>query len=150
MSRHWSHPTWNFLHTFAEKVSVDFYNKNVDICIKIVKEICNILPCPVCRYHATLYMKNISIRNYRDKESFKKMLYDFHNAVNIRLRKPKYPYILLDNYKGMNIISIMDVMCTRIREMNKTTMFETSLNKTDLSVLNNIQTSIHKYQRYFL
>ena len=151
MSRIWSHPTWTFFHTFAEKVSNEFYVKNHDICITIIKEICKILPCPVCRIHATNYMKRVSINSCPNKESFKKMLYDFHNIVNSRLRKPKYPPSLLDRYKRVNLLSVMNKMCEKIKVMYREHgMFKTSLTGADFTILDNIQRSIYKHKRYFI
>ena len=151
MSRVWSNPTWAFFHIFAEKVNNEFYLKNHDICIKIIKEICNILPCPICRIHATNYIKRINIKSCPNKESFKIMLYNFHNTVNVRLRKPKYPYHLLDKYKNLDLFSMLDNMCIKIKSMYREHgMFKMTLNKTDFSMLDNIQKSIYKYKRYFL
>ena len=76
MSKKWSHPTWAFFHTFGEKVDESFYNRNRDICLRIIKTICGLLPCPVCRVHAMRYMKRINVQHLPTKEHFKTMLFD--------------------------------------------------------------------------
>ena len=106
MSKKWSHPTWAFFHTFAEKVEESFYNRNRDICLQIIKTICNLLPCPICRVHATRYMQKINIQQLPTKEHFKNMLFNFHNDVNRRLRKSSFPKDRLILYKKRNIIHL--------------------------------------------
>ena len=44
MSKRWGEPTWYFFHTFIEKITEEFYNKNSEKCIKIYKTICFNLP----------------------------------------------------------------------------------------------------------
>ena len=150
MSKIWSNPTWAFFHTFAEKVDIAFYNRNRDICLKIVKTICGLLPCPVCRVHATRYMKRINIQQLQTKEDFKHMLFRFHNTINIRLRKPAFQKKNLGMYKKLNMIYLLNLMCEKIKSFYKTTVFRMSITDPDFAMLNNIQTSIYKYQRFFL
>ena len=149
MSKRWSHPTWAFFHTFGEKVEESFYNRNRDICLQIIKTICGLLPCPVCRVHATRYMKRINIQQLPTKEHFKNMLFNFHNDVNRRLRKSKFPKGRLVLYQKRNVIHLIDMMCKEIKSYYKTNMFHMSITSPDFTMLNNIQTSIHKYVRFF-
>ena len=149
MSKRWSHPTWAFFHTFGEKVDESFYNRNRDICLQIIKTICGLLPCPVCRVHATRYMKRINIQQLPTKEHFKNMLFKFHNDVNKRLRKSLFPKDNLVLYKKRNIIHLIDLMCKEIKSFYKTNMFHMSITSPDFTMLNNIQRSIHKYDRFF-
>jgi hypothetical protein len=52
---------------------------------KLINEICNNLPCPECRQHATAAMskanKNLILSSRVNLENF---LFDFHNSVNRR------------------------------------------------------------------
>ena len=95
----WSIPTWIFFHTLAEKISGDFlWNKTNEV-LRIIKLICSNLPCPTCKAHATLYMKNVSPNSIRTKKNLRLMFFNFHNAVNARLRKKQYNEIDLTKYK---------------------------------------------------
>ena len=152
MSKIWSNPTWTFFHVFAEKVSEQFYNRNRDICLQIIKSICNLLPCPVCRVHATNYMRRINIRQLNTKNNFKRMLFVFHNHVNRRLRKPLFKEHELIKYKDIDIFTSVDLMSVEIKRFNKNpgSLFSIHLIQSDLKMLNNIRSSIYKHKRFFL
>ena len=150
MSKIWSNPTWAFFHTFAEKVDESFYNRNRDICLQIIKTICNILPCPICRVHATNYMKKIKIQQLRTKNDFRMMLFKFHNQVNRRLRKPSFNAKDLGKYKVYAIKNSINLMHYELQRFQKGSgLFAINLTRPDLTMLDNIKTSIHKYERFF-
>lgn len=150
MSRIWSNPTWMFFHTFAEKVDINFYNRNKDICLMIIKSVCEVLPCMVCRVHATRYMRNITIKTVPTKRLFRKMLLDFHNFVNRRLRKRQYPERALVKYRNMKLASVLDLMCYEIKRYYVAPgPIRFSLTAPDFKVLDNIQLSIKKHMRFF-
>ena len=88
MSKNWGTPTWNFFHTLAEKIDEDYYKSNYIKIYDIIKKICSNLPCPECTKHAQLYLKRIRPESLKNKEDFKNMLFNFHNEVNKRKRKP--------------------------------------------------------------
>tara|TARA_B100000530_G_scaffold303166_1_gene225407 strand:+ start:33 stop:479 length:447 start_codon:yes stop_codon:yes gene_type:complete len=102
MVKQWGPITWILFHTIAEKCNAQNYPQNKGTLLSIIKEICSKLPCPDCRYHATTYMKNISVGHIPAKNDFIKMIYDFHNTVNKRLNKPEYPFKDLEKYKRAN------------------------------------------------
>jgi hypothetical protein len=99
MSRSWAIPTWYFFHTFAEKIHPGFYKHNAGLCFGIIKNICQNLPCPDCKYHATRYMNGIRLQDVSTKEDLKFVLFTFHNDVNRRLGKPIYSWDDLEIYK---------------------------------------------------
>ena len=102
MSSFWGTPTWIFLHTFAEKINPVFYDRNKIKVIKIVKTICNLLPCPTCRQDANIFMQKVNISNMKNRKDLIMMLFYFHNFVNVKLGKPNF--LLKDyNYKEKNI-----------------------------------------------
>mgnify|MGYP001162804812 FL=1 len=95
MSAFWGTPTWIFLHTFAEKINESFFINNRIKVMKMVKMICSILPCPVCRRDANEFMKKVNLSNLKNKSDLKMMLFYFHNTVNVKLGKPNF---LLSQY----------------------------------------------------
>ena len=99
MSSAWATPVWFFFHGMAEKVHENFYNANRGACLGIVKSICSVLPCPICRKEAEKYINKITVSQVPTKESFKKMIFTFHNAVNRRLHKRIMPESGLRRYK---------------------------------------------------
>lgn len=106
---HWGIPTWIFLHTLLAKVNPDKYDHIKTELLQYVTSICNILPCPTCREHASTYMKKIKIQMIPTLDSFKKLLFDFHNMVNLRLKKKMYSYDYLSIYNNLNFNVIFTV-----------------------------------------
>lgn len=100
----WSVPTWYFFHGFAHKINETFYNKNYKECWnKIIVNICNSLPCPICNYHANLYISKVHDYQINTKEKLKNFLWQFHNNVNNRLNKTLYKLEDLDKYRYLRL-----------------------------------------------
>jgi hypothetical protein len=141
----WSRPTWFFFHGFAEKINENFYNNNYVLCWKyIIQNICENLPCPICKRHATEYVRFIKHSDINTKEKLKLYLFKFHNDVNKSLSKPIYSYQDLHKYKQILIRRTFNVMYkkitmdyyggksfsgwTRKKNMQKTLNFMTKIN----------------------
>ena len=110
MSKSWANPTWFFFHTLIEKIHPDHYLRIKDEVLFHIKKICSMLPCPECAQHATSFMN--TVRTLPTKEDCKKMLFYFHNTVNINLKKPLYAYDALSMYQRVNL----DVCYTLFRQ----------------------------------
>jgi hypothetical protein len=111
----WSIPTWYFMHGFAEKINSEFYKNNYVNCwILVYKNICNNLPCPICRYHASNYIKNIKHSDINTKEKLINYIYEFHNDVNIKLGKNIYPKHKLNIYKNLILHAAFNKMYKNI------------------------------------
>lgn len=98
----WAPPTWIFFHTFAAKINKDFFEQNQAQCLAIIKMICSCLPCGECTEHAKQFMARVNENTVKTKEDLIKMLFVFHNSVNIRTRKKKMEKSILtiyDNYR---------------------------------------------------
>ena len=149
MSKTWSHPTWLFYHSFAENMDETFYTTNKEACLEILRTISSRLPCSYCRQHAQRYLAAVSIRRLPTKDSFKEMVWAFHNNVNSRLHKPMYPYENLSEYKNRDIIKDYDNMHSAIITIKKLP-FSLSVSKNDDIILYKIRFSLLKYKKYFL
>jgi hypothetical protein len=99
----WGPPIWTLLHTMAEKIKEDEYNKLIPQLFGLIKRICAFLPCPECSQHATTFLAKIKPQEISSKTDFKNMLYLFHNMVNFRKKKSLYNYSNINNYKNVNI-----------------------------------------------
>jgi hypothetical protein len=107
----WSIPTWFFFHGFAARINEEFYANNyIDCWNKIIKNICNSLPCPVCKYHANLYISNINYNEINTKDKLKRYLFTFHNKVNKRLNKNNFEYSNLEIYKRLKMSRVYTLM----------------------------------------
>ena len=102
MAKNWANPTWFFFHTLIEKIQPEQYMIIKNELLDHIKNICSILPCPDCAAHATEYMRKIR-RTPQDKEGFKRMLYQFHNTVNIRTKKSLFEYSAMEMYARVNL-----------------------------------------------
>jgi hypothetical protein len=101
MSKSWANPTWFFFHTLIEKIHPAHYLLIKDELMAHIKKICTMLPCPDCAQHATQFMRNV--KTPISKEECKKMLFVFHNTVNMRVKKPLYPVEGLTMYQRVNL-----------------------------------------------
>ena len=114
MAKSWGTPTWYFFHTLAEHIRPEFYDSQKTSLVKFIKLICNNLPCPTCRQHATAYTQNLNDRMVPTKEALQMYLFTFHNAVNERLKKPKFT-----NYDMYKTMRLREVFLTFEREFLK-------------------------------
>jgi hypothetical protein len=90
MSKSWGTPTWLYFHSLAEQIDSKFYSNNYKKVFNFIKEICSCLPCPDCTKHATVYLSKIHHSEVNTKEKLKIVLFNFHNSVNVRTRKPVF------------------------------------------------------------
>ena len=90
MSEIWAVPTWVFFHTIAEKINENFLKKNTTNVLRFIKLVCDNLPCPDCREHASHYLSSVKPHHIDTKEKFKDLFFTFHNNINRRLRKPVF------------------------------------------------------------
>src|SRR5436190_400535 len=89
--------TWNSAH----RLSIKAINRKLQLeFIQYFKQVCETYPCLKCREHSLLYIKNHPMEDYLDVDvvldngEVKKLgmfvwLWNFHNAVNAKLKKPK-------------------------------------------------------------
>ena len=87
----WGQPTWFMLHTLAEKVKHDSFPAIRKELLNMIYTICNNLPCPICRSHALDYLNSVNYNTIMTKDQLKRILFDFHNSVNLRKNYPLFP-----------------------------------------------------------
>ena len=100
---YWGKATWILFHSLAERIHPAFYTAHRYEIFNIITRICKNLPCPNCRKHASNFMSRVNIKSIVDKSQFRAMLYVFHNSVNKRIGKPRYPLKDLVKYKSTNM-----------------------------------------------
>jgi hypothetical protein len=104
----WGPPTWTLLHTMAEKIHEEDFNKLMPKMFILIKRICAYLPCPDCSQHATQFLAKLKSEQISTKTDFKNTLYLFHNMVNARKKKPLFNYANIDGYQKLNIVSVFN------------------------------------------
>ena len=100
MSEIWAVPTWVFFHTIAEKINEGFLKNNATNVLIFIKLVCNNLPCPHCREHASHYLSQVKPHHIDTKEKLKDLFFTFHNDINGRLRKPIFQKKNLAKFKN--------------------------------------------------
>jgi hypothetical protein len=103
----WGSSVWNLFHTIAHKIREDkflFHKSNI---IYIIENICNTLPCPDCSKDASAMLKKVDFAQINNKADFKLLMFNFHNAINTKLKKPLFDFNELDDkYSKANIDAI--------------------------------------------
>ena len=100
----WAPLTWELFHVIVEKMKEESVPYIKHIIIHIITIICDSLPCPNCREHASATLKRYKHYNTLvTKNNFKHWVFDFHNIVNRRINKPIQPYSCLEKYKTYNL-----------------------------------------------
>jgi len=98
----WEHATWNFLHCFVQNIKEHEFPNVCDDMVEHIISILSNLPCPDCSYHAIEFMSKVNYKNIKCKNDVITIIYELHNSVNKRLRKPNYPKNSLVKYSNMD------------------------------------------------
>lgn len=106
MTRIWGPITWYMMHTLASKINPTFYINNKDKIINIIKQICQGLPCPICKAHATKYTKILHTRMVPTKNHLIEYLRQFHNQVNSMSGKSLFHDV--SKYEQFNIAKVFN------------------------------------------
>ena len=104
----WGPPIWTLLHTMAEKIHEEDFNKLIPKMFGLIKRICSYLPCPDCSQHATQFLAKLKPQQIATKLEFKNTLYLFHNMVNARKQKPLFNYGNINAYQSLNIANVFN------------------------------------------
>jgi len=113
----WGNITWKFFHTLAEKIDETKFPEIRDSTINIIVEVCENLPCPICRNDASNILKYAYIKNIKTKKHLIEFFRQFHNLVNTKLDKKTYSADEISNmYKDVNF---KDVVSNFTRIYNK-------------------------------
>lgn len=146
MSKYWATPTWYFFHSLAEQVNEEDFPKLKNDLFNIFKNICSCLPCYECTNHAKQYIRHIRFQKINTKEDFKKMLFDFHNNVNVRLRKPIFNNYNM--YKSSKLKSIfLNFKYNYLRNNGLNRGFTDSLYRKN--IINHIESFFNKHRDSF-
>lgn len=99
----WGNNIWYLFHSLAHKIREEKFEVHKNNLIFIIKTVCNTLPCPECSKDATAMLNKVDFNNIKNKNDFKMLLFNFHNAINAKLNKSLFSYENLDNkYNNVN------------------------------------------------
>ena len=113
---YWGQPTWVFFHTLAEKIKEENFDDEKIKIFNIIANICNNLPCPDCKLHASMYIKKNKLTNIKSKHDLKKYFFTFHNEVNRRIKVEEKKIEYLEVYKTNNL---KDIFINFVKQFSK-------------------------------
>jgi hypothetical protein len=103
MPNKWGASFWTLFHV----LTIKYDEKKVSIkeILNFINGICNVLPCIICRSHAIKYIRNYNIKKIITKNDLQKFVLNFHNSVNIMLKRDIFKFEQLNIYNKYNIIN---------------------------------------------
>ena len=149
-NNYWGPITWSFLHTFVEKIKDEEYDNEKQRILYFIKKICDNLPCPDCKQHASRYLKALEVKHIEKKEDFKKLLFTFHNNVNQRLNKNKENTEILERYQDNNTIKVFyEFVTTYSKPVHNNRLMMDSMNRNLImkELVSYFQTNINKFSK---
>ena len=148
----WARYTWCLFHMLAEKIKEEYVVSEIIKIQEIIYTIVSILPCPECRSHGIKYLNAEKNRNkfgnITSKDDLKIFLYNFHNIVNNKTGKKTFNNDILNQYKKINILFILDNWNKYFKLYNVdqyTIREESERKKKKTIILNYFKSNIDKY-----
>lgn len=87
----WARRGWTWLHGLAIRFPQEPTHQARARALAEIWRFFNALPCAECRFHATAYYRTVP-PDVSSGAALQVWAWRFHNAVNIRLHKPFYPF----------------------------------------------------------
>jgi len=84
----WGSATWYLFHTLSFKLKQEYEEYSQEL-FTIFKLISASLPCPQCAEHAKQRLEQANKRAINNREAIIRVMFEFHNYVNMQLRKPQ-------------------------------------------------------------
>jgi hypothetical protein len=86
----WGNANWTLFHTLAHKLKPE-YNNETPILFSHIVSVCNNLPCPDCREHASSILALTNRKAVTSsQENLKQFLFAFHNVVNKKVKNNEF------------------------------------------------------------
>jgi predicted house-cleaning noncanonical NTP pyrophosphatase (MazG superfamily) len=124
----WGPATWTMLHCLVLKIKDDA--NNIEQLKTIISSICDNLPCPYCASHARGIIQKSNFSKIQDILSLRVFVFQLHNKVNERLKKPQMEYSQhLERYKISNLVDVINTFIKAYNNNSGTTMMLYSFHK---------------------
>jgi hypothetical protein len=131
--REWGRSLWKFFHVLPEKINEKNCSPQViKSILSYVKNICRVLPCPICSQHATELLSRVNENQCITKKALKDTLYVFHNNVNKKNNTKLYAYENLKEYEKYNIIQVYNNMIAKLIHVNNFASMSDNLTRKTL------------------
>lgn len=143
----WGNTIWYLFHGLLYKLDENKFLDWRDDFFYILKTICSNLPCPTCKEDANNIIKKTNFNTIKNKEDLTKYIFDFHNHVNKKLKKPIYEYKNLDIYEKINLTIVINnfIKIFKANSNDPQLMGETFHRKKTLPIIINKINNLLKY-----
>lgn len=89
----WGPSAWTFLHAVSFAYPEEPTEEHKRAALNLFESLKFLLPCgECCSHYCTVFDKDAFLRALENRDKFSKWVVDFHNSVNLRLRKPVFSY----------------------------------------------------------
>jgi hypothetical protein len=99
----WGPPIWLFIHSLASKLKDEMFVYIGHQLFNMIRRITSYLPCPDCSQHAVAFLSSVNPATIKTKPDLIRVLYLFHNSVNVRKSKSLYIFSELNKYENVNL-----------------------------------------------
>ena len=131
--KEWGNALWKFLHVLPGKINESNCPPQIIKSIfAYIKNICRILPCPICSQHATELLSRVNESQCITKKGLKDIIYVFHNNVNKQNNTKLYAYENLKEYEKYNIIQVYNNMISKLIHVNNFASMSDNLTRKNL------------------
>ena len=131
--RDWGRSLWKFFHVLPEKINEKNCSPQlIKSMFSYIKNICRVLPCPICSQHATELLTRVNENQCITKKALKDTLYVFHNNVNKKNNTKLYAYENLNEYEKYNIIQVYNNMISKLIHVNNFASMSDNLTRKNL------------------
>jgi hypothetical protein len=128
----WGPATWTMLHCLVLKIKDDA--NNIEQLKTMISSICENLPCPYCASHARSILQKSNFSRIQDILSLRVFVFQFHNKVNEKLKKPQMEYSEhLERYKNSNLVDVINTFIQAYNNNSGTTMMLYSFHKKQVT-----------------
>jgi hypothetical protein len=128
----WGPATWTMLHCLVLKIKDDA--NNIEQLKTIISSICDNLPCPYCAAHAKSMIEKSNFSKFKDVLSLRLFIFQLHNKVNERLKKPQMEYSEhLEKYKNSKLVDVINTFVKAFNNNGGTTMMLYSFHKKQVT-----------------
>jgi len=125
MSKEWGNAYWDLFHTLSFKLKT---NEKITELYNQFYILCTLLPCPICREHAINYLSKINKNNINTREKLIDLFFNFHNNVNINLKKIQFTKEKYYNlYNSKKIVNVLNHFCNIYLKNSKITKLDINL-----------------------
>jgi hypothetical protein len=141
-------PVWALLHSIVEKVKNDNFKDYKLQLFNLIKKICVFFPSVVSSKNSEAYFSNVNPNYINNLIDIKVFIFNYHNFINKKLKKPIFNYCELTKYDNVNIPVLQNAIVelyrknTYMKLLPNYVNMKHTLNELNIFLFNNIYSLI--------